>query len=143
MRTITPQQAQKIINIACVGWKKTLAGKWASHIVLKQDVTITDAFYRQMRGACIPYQHELFDEIFGKDVKVKAGDWVTIIRNCFPTGNTFQVTQEMIDRKSGNNDAYDFRHPTYGLYQMDTQARLATKEEIKLSVVSYNIFQYL
>jgi hypothetical protein len=84
-----------------------------------------------MRAACTSDQHEVFDEIFGKDAKVNAGDWVTITQNCSFTGQTFQVTQEMIDRESGSYGAYDLRHKNYGSYRMGSQARLAIEEEIK------------
>ena len=75
-RTITSSQAQSIINIACDAWSKKLADKWATDIVLQKDITISHDFYRQMRSACTPPQHELFDTIFGQESKFKVGDWV-------------------------------------------------------------------
>ena len=129
-RTITPQQAQRIINITCAGWKRTLAGKWASDIVLQKDIVVTDEYYKTMRAACTSDQHEVFDEIFGRDSQVKAGDWVTITQECTYTGKTFQVTQEMIDNLTLKR-LYDFEHTEYGSYRMGSQARLAIEEEIK------------
>ena len=73
---ITSQEAQEIINSACDYWKQILAEKWAIEMVLGKNVDISLEFYRQMRQACTPAQHELFDEIFGKDLK--EGMWVTI-----------------------------------------------------------------
>jgi hypothetical protein len=65
--TITSEQAQSIINIACNKWKKKLAEKWANNIVLGNEIEISEEFYEVMRAACTPPQNELFDKIFGKD----------------------------------------------------------------------------
>jgi hypothetical protein len=65
--TITPKEAQSIIDIACGEWQGKLFDKWGKDIVLKEDITIPHAFYKQMRRACTPKQHELFDTIFGTD----------------------------------------------------------------------------
>jgi hypothetical protein len=64
--TITAEQAQSIINIACVNWKKQLAEKWANDIVLGNEIKISEEFYKEMRAACTHPQHKLFDGIFGK-----------------------------------------------------------------------------
>jgi hypothetical protein len=64
--TITAEQAQSIINIACTNWKKKLAEKWANDIVLGKDIQISEEFYKEMRAACTSEQNKLFDEIFGK-----------------------------------------------------------------------------
>lgn len=66
-RTITPEQAQSIIDIACSTWKGSLSEEWATDIVLKQDITISEEMYKRMRNACTGKQHRLFDEIFGKN----------------------------------------------------------------------------
>ena len=65
--TLTSFNAQKIISIACNNWKETLAEKWAKDIVLNQNILIDEKLYKKMRNACTTRQHELFDEIFGKD----------------------------------------------------------------------------
>jgi hypothetical protein len=64
--TITAEQAQSIINIACGTWKKQLAEKWANNIVLGDEIEVSEEFYKEMRAACTPPQNELFDKIFGK-----------------------------------------------------------------------------
>ena len=69
-RTLTPKNAQRIIDIACISWKPNLALKWATNIVLNQDIEISEEFYQEMRKACTKEQNTLFDEIFGKDVEV-------------------------------------------------------------------------
>jgi len=80
-RTITAQQAQSIIDIACKDWKPVLAKHWAVTIVQKGNIEITEEYYKEMRSACTVDQHKLFDEIFGKDVKeftsddLKHGEW--------------------------------------------------------------------
>jgi hypothetical protein len=66
-RILTPQNATRIINIACSTWKPKLAEKWATNIVLNKDTEISEEFYQEMRKACTTEQNELFDEIFGSD----------------------------------------------------------------------------
>jgi hypothetical protein len=66
-RILTPQNATRIINIACSTWKPKLAEKWATNIVLNKDTEISEEFYQEMRKACTTDQNTLFDEIFGKD----------------------------------------------------------------------------
>jgi hypothetical protein len=65
--TITAEQAQSIIDIACGTWKKQLAEKWANNIVLGNEIEVSEEFYKVMRAACTAPQNELFDKIFGKD----------------------------------------------------------------------------
>jgi superfamily I DNA/RNA helicase len=69
-RTLKPEDAQSIINIACKTWKVTLAEEWAQNIVMQRDITISEDFYKRMRSACTAEQNKLFDEIFGKDVEL-------------------------------------------------------------------------
>ena len=66
-RILTPQNATRIINIACSKWKPKLAEKWATNIVLNKDTEISEEFYQEMRKACTTDQNTLFDEIFGND----------------------------------------------------------------------------
>jgi hypothetical protein len=71
---LAPENAQKIINIACPGtnnWKEKLVKRWAETIVLGKTIEISEYFYKEMRKACTADQHKLFDEIFGKDVEDK------------------------------------------------------------------------
>jgi hypothetical protein len=77
MRTINYNQAQLIIDAACRTWKEKLFDKWGKAIVLKNAINISEEDYQSMRDACTGSQHDLFDDIFGKDVKFKIGDWVT------------------------------------------------------------------
>jgi hypothetical protein len=69
MKTITYNQAQQIIDIACSTWKEKLFTLWGKNIVLKQEITISGESYKEMRNACTDEQNTLFDEIFGKYVK--------------------------------------------------------------------------
>jgi hypothetical protein len=66
-RILTPQNATRIITIACSTWKPKLAEKWATNIVLNKDTEISEEFYQEMRKACTTDQNTLFDEIFGSD----------------------------------------------------------------------------
>jgi hypothetical protein len=66
-RILTPQNATRIITIACSTWKPKLAEKWATNIVLNKDTEISEEFYQEMRKACTSDQNTLFDEIFGSD----------------------------------------------------------------------------
>jgi hypothetical protein len=77
MRTIKYSDAQRIVDIACETWKETLFDQWGRKIVLKQDITITEGFYQEMRKNCTEAQHKVFDEIFGEDKpQFKVGDWI-------------------------------------------------------------------
>lgn len=64
---LKPKDAQRIIDIACSTWKVKLAAEWAKDIVLGLNIRIEEVRYKEMRNACTAKQHELFDEIFGKD----------------------------------------------------------------------------
>lgn len=58
---------QKIIDSACTSWKIKLSNLWGRSIALRILIKIPESFYKEMRAACTPDQHKLFDEIFGKD----------------------------------------------------------------------------
>lgn len=118
MRTITAEQAQEIIDIACGTWKLKLASIWSIHIVLKSSIEITEDDYKEMRDACTDAQHELFDDIFGKDVKFEVGDWVIAIEGGYPARQVEKVNYNSLYVGRGN-----------GTYSFD-YCRLATEEEI-------------
>ena len=73
MRTITHEQAQSIIDIACTAWKTKLADKWAVNIVKKEKILIQEEEYQEMRKSCDRDQNALFDTIFGKDETLEEG----------------------------------------------------------------------
>lgn len=76
---LTEKDAKRIVDIACSGWKPRLSEKWGAKLLENGYVTIEEPFYKEMRKACTDEQHELFDEIFGKDEEqFKIGDWVHI-----------------------------------------------------------------
>lgn len=78
-KAISPEEAQKIINIACEKWKLQLASLWSNKMVLHEYIHISEEFYQEMRSACTPDQHKLFDEIFGTDKpELKSGDCIII-----------------------------------------------------------------
>ena len=80
MKTITHTQAQSIIDIACREWKERLFELWGKDIVMKKSIGISGTYYQAMRKACTSEQHQLFDEIFDKDVKFKVGDWIVPLK---------------------------------------------------------------
>jgi hypothetical protein len=69
-RILTPEDAASIISIACSTWKIKLAEKWATKIVLNEDIEVSEEFYKEMRSVCTTSQNELFDSIFGKDKRL-------------------------------------------------------------------------
>ena len=77
-RILTPQNATRIINIACSTWKPKLAEKWATNIVLNKDTEVSEEFYNEMRKACTADQNTLFDEIFGKDEQLTSAQDLVI-----------------------------------------------------------------
>jgi hypothetical protein len=137
MRTITSQQAQSIVDIACTNWKEQLYQKWGKDIVFKKSINISEADYETMRSECTRQQHELFDEIFGKDAtQYKVGDWVLTANNAHGWGSyadninnkILQITA--IDRKYNVCPSGKFffgKEMTTGKHII----RLATPEEIK------------
>lgn len=66
---INTTEAQEIINIACGTWKEKLAKRWSYDIIMGNQILVTDNQYKEMRNACTPDQHKLFDRIFGNDVE--------------------------------------------------------------------------
>jgi hypothetical protein len=80
-RTITPKDAKRIITIACPKWEEILADKWGKAIVLDKQITIPEDDYKNMREACTQPQHELFDEIFGKDKEIYPDGTPCLVRN--------------------------------------------------------------
>lgn len=119
MRTITAEQAQEIIDIACGTWKLKLASIWSKDIVLKKSINITEDDYKEMRGACNYSQNELFDEIFGKDeCHFKVGDWVIAKEGGYPARQVEKVQYNCLNVGKDN-----------GVYSFD-YCRLATEEEI-------------
>lgn len=78
MKTITYEQAQSIIDIACNNWKDKLFKKWGQYIVYRKNIDVEEDFYEEMRKACTKEQHELFDKIFGKDNIPKKGTLVYV-----------------------------------------------------------------
>lgn len=64
---ITPDQAKSIIEIACSGWRKKLAEKWAVRIMLDETIEVSDEFYKEMITASNNSQKELLYKIFKPD----------------------------------------------------------------------------
>lgn len=79
MRTISANDAQRIIDSACSTWSTKLATKWGTEIVQRHDILITEDFYKEMRKACTSTQNELFDDIFGSDYPFKEDDYVVVL----------------------------------------------------------------
>lgn len=121
MKTITPSQAQEIIDVACSTWKEKLFTLWGKKIVLKiSEIEISDNDYQEMRKACNQSQNELFDTIFGKECKFKVGDWVTWTGYRPLTAQIISFSGEYCDLNGDSHDSCSLIH-----------IRLATVEEIK------------
>lgn len=128
MKTITHTQAQEIIDMACSTWKERLFTLWGKKIVLKQKVEISNNQYQEMRKACTIEQNKLFDNIFGKEVDYKVGDWMIIIQEGVKEEhNVFQLTEDMIIKDSNH---YHIKYKTNS-YIFPIQVRPATEEEIQ------------
>lgn len=85
-RTITPEQAQRIIdsiNTEC-SWYGRLTDLWAVKIVNHKQIKVSESLYKEMRAAANDKQNALGDEIFGKDKKeitsddLVRGEWMQI-----------------------------------------------------------------
>lgn len=72
---------RKIFASVCPSWKKILVDKWGTVLFSYQYdyIVIEEAFYKEMRKACTPEQHKLFDDIFGVDEEWFPGElyWVS------------------------------------------------------------------
>lgn len=66
--SLSRKDAQRIIDIACAGWRDRLIKKWSS-LVIQDTVEISEEFYKEMRAACTREQNKLFDEIFGTPIE--------------------------------------------------------------------------
>jgi hypothetical protein len=128
MKTLTPENAQRIIDVACSTWKNTLFDQWGKQIVLKQEIRVSDSDYVKMREACTSAQNALFDEIFGKEEpQFKVGDWVTRTVEAYGVhfkGKTFLISAIDDDQVVENGTVN--RH-------LKGSIRLATPEEIRLA----------
>ena len=100
---------------------------WGKDIVLKNKIDISELEYKAMREACTLRQHELFDDIFGKQPNLKVGDWVKIIQpGVDRTGDVFQLNESNFINVFFNSDIrYDGAN-----WAFPEQVRLATEEEI-------------
>lgn len=130
---------QRIISVACDTWKEKLSTSWGPSYMLNKVVIISKYDYDAMRKACTPTQHQLFDDIFGKDVQLnpyKTDDWVTCLSGVISpgpghkSGHTFQVTDVRTSSLSGKTFLFgavngNGVHPEH--------VRFATDEEIKLA----------
>ena len=101
-RKISASNAQRIINIACPSWKENLANKWSKDIVLGNEINVSEEFYQEMRKACTKSQHELFDEIFGKDVEIYPDGTPCLVRNYSRNTDCWQL--RYADGKGGFYD---------------------------------------
>ena len=125
---LNPDVAEKIVDIACSSWKTKLATRWSVCNVLNKQIEITEAFYKEMRSACTKEQHQLFDDIFGKDeptyqytdgelVWVKSG----ITRPWFLRYTTGKITDSGYlmcyddQQKSGSTTAWFGHQPAPGI----------------------------
>ena len=136
MKTITHEQAQSIIDIACSNWKKRLAKVWAFNIALKTTIEISDDFYKEMRKACIPDQNKLFDEIFGKDKKnvidCKVDDWIVVIKGITSDSKRFEGQCLQVTRVISICIVVEgYKSGLHNGENSTAEFRLATPEEIK------------
>lgn len=70
---IKPEQAQEIIDMISTscGWKSRLVALWATLIVLKQEIEVSDELYKEGYKDASEAQKEVLDGIFGKGKEVK------------------------------------------------------------------------
>jgi hypothetical protein len=127
IRSLLPENAQRIIDMAYPDWQQRLAKKWGAKIALKQTIIVTEEEYQEMRKACTMEQAEVFDNEIFPIPKLKVGDWVTTTTEIkeyfckFKKGETFQITH------LHNGYAYYDPHNSVDLNRL----RLATPEEIE------------
>jgi hypothetical protein len=129
VRALAPENAWRIIDMACPDWRQRLANKWGAKIALKETIEVTEEEYQEMRKACTSEQAEVFDSEIFPIPKFKEGDWVTTTTEVqgyfhkFKKGETFQIFS--IDEKR-NEVAFE-----KGKHVSMNRLRLATPEEIE------------
>jgi hypothetical protein len=107
------QDAQRIIDMACDGWKQKLSCEWGASIVKRNTIIIAKSLYDEMYTACTPAQAKVFDEIFGrpkpkwtiKDAKDGEPVWFkNTIRNVWELGYSNGTGAVYVgQRKSGDS----------------------------------------
>jgi hypothetical protein len=107
-RILKPNEAQSIIDVACPTWKQKLAKLWSLSIVMGDNISITQEFYKEMRKACTDSQNKLFDEIFGKAVvetiPVEVGDWIVVVKGISPDSISLDGLCVQVTRLLNNNN---------------------------------------
>jgi hypothetical protein len=124
--SLSRSSAMTIINYACSQWATTLSNRWGQELLLGGRIIILESFYKKMRKACTTVQNEIFDEIFGKDVKeplYKEGDWVKL-----KSGNFIWKISKVV--LQAGDLAYYFKDKSTTLRESSIE-RLATEEEIQ------------
>jgi len=64
---LSSENQKRIMKVACQGWRHNLIDLWEDSFFNDKPVIINEPFYKEMRKDCTDEQHELFNEIFGKD----------------------------------------------------------------------------
>jgi hypothetical protein len=125
------KDAKRIIKIACRDWRNRLSDRWGVELLREGFVNIEEKYYRYMRKACTDEQHELFDDIFGKDEEqLKVGDWVVRILDVggpHKLGRVFKISQV------GHDSIYEYG----GAQHFVSSVRKATPEEIAKAQCPY------
>jgi hypothetical protein len=67
---LNEKEYKQIIKVACGVWRQKLVAQWGVSIAIGGYADVFEDFYKEMRRACTGEQHNLFDEIFGKDEPV-------------------------------------------------------------------------
>jgi len=144
MKQITAKQAQKIFNTACPTWKETLANKWSRSIILDNDISISEEFYKEMIKACTKEQNDLFDEIFGAEYKV--GDYASLVDKEFSDGSV--VKQICAVRESDGwlgfegmmfNDSYNYHNPKFVYLRNKSELEVEARNKMEKVAKSFGI----
>ena len=62
--TITHEEAQRIVDIACESWKSKLFDRWGKSIVLKKKIEVSESELSEMKSAATDAQLPVLNEIF-------------------------------------------------------------------------------
>ena len=69
--TITKEEAQSIIDIACGTWKEKLFGLWGKQIVLNKPIEVTEEFYKHF-----PKKQKIWIEVYrGLDGRISVMEY--------------------------------------------------------------------
>jgi hypothetical protein len=107
-------EAQQIIDMACSSWKERLAVLWATSIVLKKDIEVSEELYNEGYDQANEKQKRVIDKIFGKS------------KDIFSVTSYAEICKQLGEKEITSFD-FTFVHPN----SRDRMASIAKMSQIE------------